>query len=279
MDSRVTLQDIQRAKGRRKLTVLTAYDYPMALAMDKAGLDMVLIGDSLANVVLGLDSTKDVTLDQMIYHAKAVRRAVKRAMIIGDMPFEAYQRDPQQAGANARRFMDEGGCDAVKIEWFDDAERVVADVIKAGIPVMGHIGLTPQTADKLGGYKVQGRDAQAAQRLIRQALSLEKLGCFSVLMECVPDRVAELMTRKLKVPTIGIGAGPGCDGQVLVTHDMIGYFDRPSPKFVKKYLQASGLFELSFKRFKADVEEGRFPDQDHSYHIKDEEFKQLSDFC
>jgi 3-methyl-2-oxobutanoate hydroxymethyltransferase len=279
MNPRVALQDIREAKGRRKLTVLTAYDYPMALAMDKAGLDMILVGDSLANVVLGLDSTKDVTLEQMIYHAKAVRRAVTRAMIIGDMPFEAYQKDPGRAVFNARRFMDEGGCDAVKIEWFDDAERVVADVIKAGIPVMGHIGLTPQTVDKLGGYKVQGKDAQAAQRLIQQALSLQELGCFSVLMECVPDRVAGLITKKLRVPTIGIGAGPDCDGQVLVTHDMIGYFDRPSPKFVKKYLNVSGLFEIAFKRFKADVEEGRFPDKNHSYHIKDEELKKLSDFC
>jgi 3-methyl-2-oxobutanoate hydroxymethyltransferase len=247
--------------------------------MDRVGLDIVLVGDSLANVVLGLDSTKDVTTDQMIYHVQAVRRAVTRAMIVGDMPFEAYQKDPGQAVANARRFMEEGGCDAVKIEWFDEAQRVVADVIGAGIPVMGHIGLTPQTADKLGGFKVQGKDAQAAGPLVQQALALEKTGCFSVLMECVPDRVAGLITKKLKVPTIGIGAGPDCDGQVLVTHDMIGYFDRPSPKFVKKYLQVSGLMELAFKRFKADVEEGRFPDKDHSYHIKDEEFKKLSDFC
>lgn len=279
MKTKVTLDDIRGAKGRRKITVLTAYDYPMAMALDRAGLDMVLVGDSLANVVLGLESTKGVTTDQMIYHAQAVRRAVTRALVVGDMPFEAYQATGSSPVSGARRFMDEGGCDAVKIEWFEEAERVVADVVGAGIPVMGHIGLTPQTADKLGGYKVQGKDADAARKLIAQALTLERLGCFSVLMECVPDRVAGVITAKLKVPTIGIGAGPDCDGQVLVTHDMTGYFDRTSPKFVKKYVNIQGLMELAFRRFKADVEEGRFPDKDHSYGIKEEEFKKLSDFC
>jgi 3-methyl-2-oxobutanoate hydroxymethyltransferase len=273
--NKITLTDIQQAKGKRKLVMLTAYDYPMAEAVDRAGLDMVLVGDSVANVVLGLDDTVDMKMDEMIYHARAVRRAVKRALLIADMPFEGYQKDPEACVVNARRFIEEAGCDAVKLEWFDRALDVVGMVVKAGIPVMGHVGLTPQTADKIGGFKVQGKNAEAARRVIDQALKLEAEGCFSVLLECVPDKVAGIVTAKLKIPTIGIGAGPDCDGQVLVTHDMVGMFDRRTPKFVKKYLNVLGLMELAFKRFKLDVAEGRFPDDDHSYLMDPKEAEKL----
>jgi 3-methyl-2-oxobutanoate hydroxymethyltransferase len=275
MLTKVSLSDLQQAKGKRKLTMLTAYDYPMAEAVDRAGLDIVLIGDSVANVVLGLDKTSDMTMDEMVYHAKAVRRAVRRAFLIGDMPFEGYQKDLDACVANARRFIDEAGCGAVKLEWFDQALDAARMIVEAGIPVMGHVGLTPQTTDKLGGFKVQGKDAGAARRIIDQAIKLEKQGCFSVLLECVPYKVAQVITAELKIPTIGIGAGPHCDGQVLVTHDMVGMFDRSSPKFVKKYLNVLGLMELAFKRFKSDVEEGRFPDKEHSYAMNPEESEKL----
>lgn len=273
----MTSNDIKKLKGRRKITMLTAYDYSMASAVEAAGIDMVLVGDSLANVVLGLDSTKDVTTDQMVYHAKAVRRGAKNSFIVGDMPFEAYQKNVKDSVKNARRFIKEAGCDAVKIEWFDQALIAVRDCIKAGIPVMGHIGLTPQTADKLGGFKVQGRDAAAAKTLIGQARQLEEAGCFAILMECVPDKVAGLITKNAKVPTIGIGAGPSCDGQVLVTHDMLGLFDRYTPKFVKKYAELTQLMVKAITEYKADVEELRFPSAAHSFSIAPEEFKKIEE--
>lgn len=270
----MTVTQVQAAKGRRKLTMLTAYDYPMALAVDRAGLDMVLIGDSVANVVLGLDSTKEMTMDQMVYHAGAVRRAVKEALVIGDMPYEAYQKDASQSVKNARRFVQEAGCDAVKLEWFDQAVAVSKEIVHAGIPVMGHVGLTPQTAKD---FKVQGKDAPAARMIVASALALESAGCFCVLLECVPDRLAALITKRLRVPTIGIGAGPACDGQVLVTHDLLGLFDRRTPRFVKQYEALLDCMVNAFRRFKGDVEEGRFPDKDHSYGMSDEEARKLEE--
>ena len=191
-----------------KITMLTAYDYPMAKIIDEVGIDIILVGDSVANVVLGLESTKDMTVDQMIYHASAVRRGVQNALIVADMPFESYQINPSDSISNAKRFIDEAGCDAVKIEWFDQCLEVVNGIIESKISVMGHIGLTPQTADRLGGFKVQGKDADSAKRLIDQAKSLEQAGCFSLVLECIPDRIAEMITRQLSIPTIGIGAGP-----------------------------------------------------------------------
>lgn len=276
-DHKMTLNDIQNCKGKRKIAMLTAYDYTMAESCEKAGIDIILVGDSLANVVLGLDSTKDVTTDQMVYHAKAVRRGAKNSFIVGDMPFEAYQKNVKDSVKNARRFIEEAGCDAVKIEWFDLALTAVRDCIKAGVPVMGHIGLTPQTAEQMGGYKVQGRDAEAARRLIGQARELEEAGCFAILMECVPDKVAGLITRKAKVPTIGIGAGPDCDGQVLVTHDMLGLFNRYTPKFVKRYADLSRSMVEAFAEYKKDVEELRFPGRAHSFSISPEEFKKIEE--
>lgn len=257
--------------------MLTAYDYPMAQAMDKAGLDIILIGDSLANVVLGLESTKDVTMEEMLYHSKAVRRAVKKALVVADMPFEAYQKDPAVAVKNALRFIKEAGCDAVKIEWFDRAPLVIKRVVDAGISVMGHIGLTPQTADELGGFKVQGKDACAAKGLIEEAVLLEAIGVFSIVLECVPDRVAEIITKKICIPTIGIGAGPFCDGQVLVTHDMLGLFERHIPKFVKIYAHLTDAMVQAFQEYAKDVSEGRFPDKEHSYGMNADELKKLKD--
>jgi 3-methyl-2-oxobutanoate hydroxymethyltransferase len=214
-------------------------------------------------------------MNEMLHHAKAVTRAVTNSLVVGDMPFGSYQVNPEDSVRNAKRFIVEAGCDCVKLEWFDKCLEVTEAVIKSGIPVMGHIGLTPQTADKLGGFKVQGKDAEAAQRLIDQALALEKLGCFAVVLECVPDKIAELITGKLKIPTIGIGAGVHCDGQVLVIHDMLGLFERYTPKFVKKYLNLSPMISRAIEEFKADVINAKFPGQEHTFAIKEEELNKL----
>jgi len=272
---KITIQDILSLKNRRKLTMLTAYDYPLATLIDRAGIDLILVGDSVANVVLGLESTTQVGMLEMLHHAKAVSRAVKRALVIGDMPYESYQINPEKSVENARRFMEEAKCDAVKLEWFERCPEVTEAIIKAKIPVMGHIGLTPQTADKLGGFKVQGKDAEVAGRLIEQAVLLEKLGCFSLVLECVPDRIAQIITQKLKIPTIGIGAGPYCDGQVLVTYDLLGLFERFTPKFVKKYINLSALILKALQEYKKEVEAGLFPGPEHCFSIKDEELKKI----
>ncbi len=262
---KTSIQDILAAKHKRKITMLTAYDYPIASLIDRAGIDMVLVGDSVANVVLGLDSTTKVGMAEMIHHAKAVTRAVKQALVIGDMPYDSYQVNPEESLKNARRFIDEAQCGAVKLEWFDKCLEVTEKIIQGGIAVMGHIGLTPQTADKLGGFKVQGKDAEAAQRLIEQATALEKLGCFSIVLECVPDKIAEIITQKLKIPTIGIGAGIHCDGQVLVVNDMLGTFERFTPKFVKKYATLSKQMDEAFKKYIEEVKTGVFPGEEHSF--------------
>ena len=272
---KITVQDILAMKGRRKITMLTAYDYPLASLMDKAGIDIILVGDSLANVVLGLDSTTKVGMTEMIHHAKAVTRAVKHTLVVGDMPYDSYQINPGESVKNARRFIEEAKCDVVKLEWFDKCLEVTAQIIKSGIAVMGHIGLTPQTADKIGGFKVQGKDAEAAQRLIEQAVQLEKLGCFSIVLECVPDKIAEMVTKKIKIPTIGIGAGVNCDGQVLVTHDLLGLFERFTPKFVKKYINLSPLITKAIEEYRDEVIQGKFPAAEHSFSIKEEELKKL----
>jgi len=274
-EGKITVKDILTLKNKRKITMLTAYDYPLASLINKAGIDMILVGDSVANVVLGLDSTTKVGMTEMIHHAKAVTRAVKQALVIGDMPYDSYQVNPQDAVRNARRFIDEAKCDAVKLEWFEQCLEVTEEIIQAGIPVMGHIGLTPQTADKLGGFKVQGKDAEAAKRLIEQAVALEKLGCFSIVLECVPDKIAEMITRKLKIPTIGIGAGVHCDGQVLVTHDLLGLFERFKPKFVKQYLNLSPMIQKAIEDYKNEVIKGEFPTREHSFSMKEEELKKL----
>ena len=259
----------------RKITMLTAYDYPMARLVDEAGIDVILVGDSLGMVVLGYESTVPVTMDEMIHHSKAVRRGTKYAFLVGDMPFMSYQVSKEEAVRNAGRFMKEAGCDAVKLEGGDEVLDVTRAIVDAGIPVLGHLGLTPQTISKLGGYKIQGKDAKAAKRILEQAFKLKDAGCFAIVLECVPDKVAKLITEKLMVPTIGIGAGPYCDGQVLVTNDMVGLFDRFVPKFVKQYVKLSTLISDGLKKYRDEVEKGIFPDQAHSFAIKEEEIRKL----
>ncbi len=277
MENKITVKEIISLKDKRKLTMLTAYDYPLASLVDKAGIDMILVGDSLANVVLGLDSTTKVGMTEMLHHAKAVSRAVDHALVIGDMPYESYQTNPDDSVKNAKCFIKEAKCDCVKLEWFDKCPQVTIEIIKAGIPVMGHIGLTPQTADQSGGFKVQGKNAEAAKRLIEQAQELERLGCFAIVLECVPDKIAQIITEKLKIPTIGIGAGVHCDGQVLVIHDMLGLFSRYTPKFVKKYIDLSPLISKAIEEYKSEVSCGKFPGPEHSFSIKEEELKKIKE--
>ena len=273
--NKVTVDEIIRMKGKQKITMLTAYDYPLAALVDKAGIDIILVGDSLANVVLGLKSTTEVGMAEMLHHAKAVTRAVSRALVVGDMPYGSYQTHPEDCLQNARRFIEEAKCDCVKLEWFDRCLEVTDKIIKAGVPVMGHIGLTPQTADKLGGFKVQGKDAEAAKRLIEQAQALADLGCFAIVLECVPDKIAKIITEKINIPTIGIGAGKFTDGQVLVIHDALGLFERYTPKFVKKYLNLSPMILTALEDYRKDVLEGKFPGPEHSFNIKEEELRKL----
>ena len=273
----MNIKDILELKGKRKITMLTAYDYPTANLVDKAGIDIILVGDSLANVVLGLDSTTKVGMPEMLHHAKAVTRAVKSSLVVGDMPYDSYQVNPDECVKNARRFIQEAACQAVKLEWFSHCLEVSGKIINAGIPVMGHIGLTPQTADKIGGFKVQGKDAEAAEKLIAQAKALEKLGCFAIVLECVPDKIAELITKRLSIPTIGIGSGVHCDGQVLVIHDMLGLFERYTPKFVKKYANLSSLISEAIEKYKLEVIQEKFPALEHSFNIKEEELKKIKD--
>jgi len=277
MQGRSRVKDIiDKKKNGIKISMLTAYDHPMASIIDKCGIDIILVGDSLANVVLGLESTKDVDLETMLHHSKAVNRAVKKALLVGDMPYCSYQVDIKNSVNNAKRFVDEAGCDAIKLEWFDNCLEVAENIVKAGIPVMGHVGLTPQTADKLGGFKVQGKDAEAAKKIIDQAMELEKRGCFSIVLECIPDKISEIITKNVNIPTIGIGAGSYCDGQVLVTNDLLGLFEGFHPKFAKRYIDISKVISEGVNDFKKEVMEGKFPDKEHSFSINDAELKKLS---
>jgi len=261
-----TILDFNRKyeKGE-KITMLTAYDSPMASILDSAGIDVILVGDSLAMVMLGYKSTTPVTMDEMIHYSKAVQRGVKRAFLIGDMPFMSYQASDEDAVRNAGRFVKEAGCEAVKVEGGKEVVPRVKAIVNAGIPVLGHIGLTPQSANKLGGYKVQGTDRDSQERIIADAESLEKCGCFAVILECMPGPLAKEITEKLNVPTIGIGAGKDCSGQVLVTHDIVGYFDKFKPKFVKQYAQVNKVILEAVQSFKKETEAGTFPDKEHSY--------------
>ena len=238
---KVTIQQLQKMKAEReKISMITAYDYPSARFVDKAGIEIILVGDSLAMTVMGLDSTVPVTMEEMIHHTKAVVRGVENAMVIGDLPFGSYNQSKEQAIANATRLMKEGGCDAVKLEGGVEMAEITKAIVDAGIPVMGHIGLTPQTISKLGGFKVQGKGAQEAEKLLKSALALQEAGIFSIVLECVPEEVGRLITEKLSIPTIGIGGGRYCDGQVLVFHDTLGLFEKFLPKFVKPPSQPGG---------------------------------------
>ena len=273
---KITPVDVQTMKREgKKITMLTAYDYPMALLEDRAGIHIILVGDSVGMTVLGYENTVPVTMEEMIHHTKAVTRGAKFPLVIGDMPFMSYNTSEREAILNAGRFMKEGGADAVKLEGGASVKDIVKALVKAGIPVMGHIGLTPQTISMLGGFKVQGKDAQAAQKIIDDALLLEEAGAFSVLLEAVPAPIAKRVTERLKVPTIGIGAGVHCDGQVLVVHDMLGLFDRFTPKFAKRYVNLSEAILKAFDSYIQEVEKGTFPTDQHSFHIDEKELGKL----
>jgi len=272
----ITIADlIYKKKNKEKITMLTAYDYQMAKLIDEAEIDMVLVGDSVGNVVLGYSSTVPVTMDEMIHHSKAVRRGIKKAFLIGDMPFMSYNVSIEKAIYNAGRFMKEAGAQAVKLEGAGAMVPVAREIVEAGIPVVGHIGLTPQTVSQLSGYKVQGKDLDSAQDILDSALSLQEAGCFALILECVPSALAALVTRNLRIPTIGIGAGPHCDGQVLVSYDLLGIISQFKPKFVKRYLDLSSQMKNAFCAFKKEVDKNVFPAQEHTFSIDEGLLKKL----
>jgi 3-methyl-2-oxobutanoate hydroxymethyltransferase len=270
-----TLTFRQKKERGEPISMLTAYDYPTALAMDQAGIDSILVGDSLAMVVLGYENTLPVTMEEMLHHARAVARGAKSALLVGDMPFMSYQISVEEAARNAGRFLKEAGMDAVKLEGGRERVEAVRAITGAGIPVMGHLGLTPQSIHQLGGFRAQGKTAAAAKRLIEDAHLLEEAGCFSLVLESVPARLAELISRELGIATIGIGAGAGCDGQVLVTHDLLGLFERFTPKFVKQYANFHLEMQRSFGEYIADVTAGAFPAAEHTVELADEVWAML----
>jgi 3-methyl-2-oxobutanoate hydroxymethyltransferase len=273
---KLTIFDLQAKVARgEKIFQVTAVDYPTAQLVDRSGVDCILVGDSLGMTALGYASTVPVTMDEMIHHAKAISRAAKRAIVVGDLPLGAYHASAADAINSAMRMIKEGGTDVVKIEGGEDFAPIAEAVVKAGIPVMAHIGLTPQLISKLGGFKVQGKDASAGAQLLKDALALEQAGCFAIVLEAIPDRVAQLITQRLQIPTIGIGAGPHCDGQNLVLHDMVGLFDRFTPKFVKKYANCWDIIGKALTDFQEDVRKGEFPKPEHSFTMKEEEYQAL----
>ena len=249
-----------------KLTCLTAYDYPTARLVDEAGIEMILVGDSLAQVVLGYESTIPVSVEEMLHHVRAVRRAVRRALLIADLPYGAYHLGEEQGLATAVRFLKEGGAEAVKIEGGRKRALLVRRLVEAEVPVMGHIGLTPQSVHALGGYHVQGKTVESANDLLADAQAIEDAGAFALVLEGVPRELAAILTRELRIPTIGIGAGPDCDGQVLVLHDLLGLSFQPRAKFVRPYADLAATLREAFTRFHQDVLKGRYPDDRESYH-------------
>ncbi len=261
-----TIQDfLKKKKEGKKITMLTAYDYPFAQVVDEAGIDAILVGDSLGMVVQGLENTLPVTMDEMIYHTKMVTRAVKSSMVIADMPFMSYQASVEDAVRNAGRFLKEAGASAVKMEGGVEIAEHIKTMTKSDIPVMAHIGLTPQSIHRMGGYKVQGKTEDAAKKLIEEAQIVEDAGAFSLLLEAIPMNLAKKITKELSIPTIGIGAGPHCDGQVLVLHDVIGMFERFVPKFVKQYANLKKEALKAVKTYKEEIEKGIFPSDKHSF--------------
>jgi 3-methyl-2-oxobutanoate hydroxymethyltransferase len=274
--SKITTRSFQKKKKRGEpITMLTAYDYPTSLILDRSGIDSILVGDSLGMVVLGYENTLRVTMEDMLHHCRAVARGSEFALLIGDMPFMSYQVSVEEAVRNAGRFLQEGSMDAVKLEGGRERSQAIQAIVSSGIPVMGHIGLTPQSVHQLGGFRAQGKTAAAAQRLFQDALLLQEAGCFSLVLESVPERLAELISKRLDIPTIGIGAGGGCDGQVLVTHDLLGFFDRFTPRFVKKYADFSTIMGEAVSGYISEVEGGVFPSTEHSIDMPDEEWELL----
>jgi len=275
---KITTLTFRRKKERGEvISMLTAYDYPTALAIDQAGIDCILVGDSLGMVVLGYPNTLPVTMDEMLHHSRAVSRGARYALLVGDMPFMSYQAAVSDAVRNAGRFLQEGGMDAVKLEGGRERAEAVRQIVSAGIPVMGHIGLTPQSVNQIGGFRPQGRDAAAAKRLLGDALILQDAGSFSLVLESVPARLAKMISGRLEIPTIGIGAGAGCDGQVLVTHDVLGLFDRFTPKFVKKYADLHAEMSRAFDQYRLEIENHIFPSEQHSVEMPDAEWQEFLD--
>ncbi|MCS7254836.1 MAG: 3-methyl-2-oxobutanoate hydroxymethyltransferase [Armatimonadota bacterium] len=267
----MTIQTLfERKASAERITAITAYDYPTALLVDGAGVDMILVGDSLGNVILGYENTLPVTMDEMVHHVKAVRRGVKRALLVADMPFMSYQASVEDAVRNAGRFVKECGAEAVKVEGAGGIVSIVRAIVDSGIPVLGHIGFTPQWILQLGGPKVRGRRAKEAAELISAAIELERAGCFGVVLECVPAKLSKVITERLSIPTIGIGSGADCDGQILVFHDLVGLLPTKTPKHAKRYLSAYELMDEAVKSYIAEVKDGLFPTVEHSFEIDDE---------
>jgi 3-methyl-2-oxobutanoate hydroxymethyltransferase len=280
--TRAGIKDIQAMKRQgEKIVMLTAYDYPSARIADQAGVDMILVGDSLGMVVLGYDDTIKVTLDDMLHHSKAVARGTERAMVVTDLPFMTYQTSVQDAMRNAGRLLQEGGAQAVKLEGGAHMAETVRRLVQVGIPVVGHIGLTPQSINQLGGYKVQGRTPQEAERLLEDAIALQQAGAFCIVLETVPAPLAELITRRLAVPVIGIGAGAACDGQVLVWHDLLSYhtsfLTRHIPRHVKEYAQVGEDMRRAIEQYAAEVRDGSFPTQEQSFQMSKEALAELTE--
>lgn len=265
--AKITIPDLTRRKAEgKRITMLTAYDYAFARMVDESEIDIVLVGDSLGTVIQGHPTTLPVSMDEMLYHTRIVSRGVKNALVVSDMPFLSYQTSIEDGVYNAGRFLKEGGAAAVKVEGgFNAVDRIRA-MIASGIPVMGHVGMLPQSVHKMGGYKVQGKDDLSAERILDDARLLEDAGVFAIVMECIPEDLAKRITDTLSIPTIGIGAGIHCDGQVLVLHDLLGLLPQPMPKFVRQYAALRDQCIEAIKRFKEDVENGRFPGKDESYH-------------
>lgn len=277
MTVKKTVRDILKMKYLgMKVTMLTAYDASMARLLDGCDIDILLVGDTLGMVVLGYESTVPVTMEEMLHHAKAVSRGARQALVIGDMPFGSYQSGVTAAVDNGIRFMKEAGCDGVKIEGGEEMCDVVRALTRGGVPVMGHIGLTPQTAGQLGGFKVQGRDLASAHKMAADAKALVQAGVFAIVLECVPGQLARVITRTVDVPTIGIGAGPDCDGQVLVTNDLLGLYEKFTPSFVKKYHDLAPQIKNAVVSYRDEVVQGSFPAEEHTF-ASDVDFSSILD--
>ncbi len=275
---KVTVNTLRQKKAQKEIiTMLTAYDFLTAQAVDQAGIDIILVGDSLGMVVLGYENTLPVTMEDMLHHSKAVARGAQFSMLVGDLPFMSYQVSTAEAVRNAGRFLQEAGMDAVKLEGGQERCAAVQAITQAGIPVMGHLGLTPQSVHQFGGFQPQARQSGPAQRLLEDALALQAAGCFSLVLESVPAQLAGLVSQKLDIPTIGIGAGPACDGQVLVLHDLLGLFDRFTPRFVRQYARLYETMRQAIQSYKEEVEQGVFPAKEHTVEMKAEEWQTLLD--
>ncbi|MDX9871835.1 MAG: 3-methyl-2-oxobutanoate hydroxymethyltransferase [Clostridia bacterium] len=274
--SKATISTLKEKKaGGKKISMITAYDYPSALIAEEAGIDIILVGDSLGNAVLGYETTLPVTMEVMLHHTKAVTRGAVNTFVIGDMPFLSYHLTWPEAVKNAGRFLQEAGAQAVKMEGGEERLEAIKAIVSTGIPVMGHLGLTPQSVNQMGGFKVQGKDRAAAQKLLKEARLLEEAGIFALVLECVPAPLAEMITQNLSIPTIGIGAGPACDGQVLVWHDILGITQNMKPRFVKKFADLRTQTVEAVLKYKQEVEEGLFPAAEHSFTMREENLPRI----